>query len=308
MHGGHGTEDWILVMSATRRDVVTEASLVLVARDIEHHVTRDRGTYRLIVPPPQAERAAEELRRYREENRPQSARPSGPPILASGFAGVAAYVVAIWLLPSLEQTAAFGWDWRAAGTLHAGAVLEGDWWRTVTALTLHGDLGHLLGNTLSGIVFGWYIGRYLGSGFGWLLIVAAGAIGNYFNAMLQPEAFRAIGASTASFGALGLGATYFWRGGYFANRDWRRSVAPLFAGLALLAFTGVGDENTDVVGHFLGFAAGAGLGIGAAWLDPRRLGRSGQHLSAYLLLVILVLSWYLAGSQHALLSGAEWQP
>ena len=85
------------------------------------------------------------------------------------------------------------WDWRGAGALHAAAVLDGDWWRTVTALTLHGDLGHLLGNTLFGIVFGWFIGRYLGSGFGWLLIVAAGAIANYCNAMLQPEAFRAIG-------------------------------------------------------------------------------------------------------------------
>ena len=139
----------------------------------------------------------------------------------------------------------------------------------------------------------------MGSGFGWLLILLAGAAGNGLNAVLQADEFRSLGASTATFGALGVGATFFWRHGYFRGRSWKRNFAPVFAGIALLAFTGIGDENTDVVAHFMGFIAGTLLGMGAASFDLRRLGRSGQYLSGGLALGLLAMAWYLAGTASA---------
>lgn len=287
--------NWTPIRSAHIQESLTDASLVLTALAIEHRVERIHGHWHLLVPTHDVRRASAELNRYRQENLPLPPPPAGPRVMERGWVGVVGYLLIIWLLPSLEASQAFAWDWRGNGMMHAQSVVDGEWWRTLTALTLHGGIPHLLGNSLFGAIFGVFIGRHLGSGFGWLLVLLAGALGNAANAYLQPDDFRSLGASTATFGALGIGATFFWRRGYFHGRSWKRNFAPVFAGIALLAFTGVGDENTDVVAHFMGFAAGTGLGLLAASFDLRRLGKSGQYLSGALALGLLGSAWVLAG-------------
>ena len=43
-------------------------------------------------------------------------------------------------------------DWIALGNAHSARILDGEWWRLVTALTLHADWLHLFSNlTLGGI-------------------------------------------------------------------------------------------------------------------------------------------------------------
>ena len=79
--------------------------------------------------------------------------------------------------------------------------------RLVTALTLHADWQHLLGNLLIGGIFISRLCRDLRSGPAWLLLLASGALGNLANAWLQNPAHRAVGASTAIFGAVGMLAT-----------------------------------------------------------------------------------------------------
>lgn len=288
--------NWAPIRSANASEPLTDASLVLTALAIRHRVERVDGHWQLLVGAEDVERANAELSRYREENRALPPAPIGPRVMERGWLGVAGYLLIIWVLPTLEGSQAWGWDWRAAGVMHAEAVVNGEWWRTLTALTLHSGVPHLLGNSLFGAIFGLFIGRHMGSGFGWLLVLLAGALGNAVNAFLQPDDFRSIGASTATFGALGIGATFFWRHGYFQGRSWKRNFAPVFAGIALLAFTGIGDENTDVVAHFMGFAAGTLLGLGAASFDLRRLGKSGQYLSAAATLSLIATAWYLAGT------------
>ena len=279
------------IRSARHREALTDASLVLTAVGIEHRLEPLDHQWHLTVQAADADRAIDQLERYRHENRKPVAVPPGPRVLGRAWTGVLAYLLVIWLLPTLEGEQAFGWDWRDIGAMHAESVRDGQWWRTFTALTLHGDLAHLVGNSLFGAVFGGFIGRHLGSGFGWLLILLAGAMGNGTNALIQGDDFRSIGASTATFGALGVGATFFWRQGYFSGRSWKRNFAPAFAAIALLAFTGVGDENTDVVAHFTGFTAGALLGLMATTFDLRRLGHSGQYLSGALALGLLIIAW-----------------
>ena len=215
----------------------------------------------------------------------------------SGWFGVLGYLCVIWLLPSVEVLSIFDWDWRGTGRMQAGLVMNGEWWRTITALTLHADLAHILGNSLFGAVFGLFVGRYLGSGFGWLLVLLAGAFGNGINAFVQADTFSAIGASTATFASLGLVSAFVWRRGYHRALDWRRSFAPLFAAICLLAFTGMGsaDGNTDVLGHFLGFACGVAFGLLAPSFDIRRLGVSGQYLCGAAAFGLIFLAWMLAG-------------
>ena len=61
--------------------------------------------------------------------------------------------------------------------MYAAAVRDGEWWRAVTATTLHSGLPHILANTVFGTIFGIFVGRSVGSGYGWLLVLLAAAAG-----------------------------------------------------------------------------------------------------------------------------------
>ncbi|NTU59545.1 MAG: rhomboid family intramembrane serine protease, partial [Deltaproteobacteria bacterium] len=165
-------------------------------------------------------------------------------------------------------------DWHGLGVMDAGRVLGGEWWRTVTALTLHADGLHLLGNlALGGILFA-LLNAQLGVGLGMALALAAGALGNATNALARGPTHLSLGLSTAVFGALGaLAVRAAWS---TAWRDWRRWVLPLGAGAGLVAMVGVGDQETDYAAHLFGFGWGLVGGLLTRWpLDLRRpLGRA----------------------------------
>ena len=291
-----GAPAWICVQRSASRPPLNEAGLVLAAVAIEHRIEWDGHGWGLWVAPESSAAAGAELAAYRAENAPRSqpSRPR-PEFIDSGWAGVIGYLLVIWSLPTLQVSFPFALDWSDAGTLEAGRVMAGEWWRTVTALTLHVGLGHLAANSLFGATFGLLLGRHLGSGLAWLLIVVCGAVANVCNAAIEPADFRAIGASTATFAALGLLAGFVWRRGYYGATTWKRSVAPVFAAIALFAYTGIGDEQTDIFGHLFGLTSGLCCGIVVAHLDVRRLGRIGQLLSGTAALGIIVTAWWLAG-------------
>ena len=289
------TEDetpWVCIRRTPSRQPIHEWSLVLTSVAIDNEVEFLDNIWSLWVMREQAADAEAQLDRYAQENRPIP-RPRAAPLVTvdSGWIGVAGYLLVIWTLPALAGFGLLDAGWRAEGHMQAGLVGEGEWWRTITALTLHADLGHIVANSLFGALFGLFVGRYLGSGFGWLLVLVSGALGNALNAWLRPEAFSSIGASTATFAALALGAAYVWRRGYFRGAGLRRGFAPIFGGIALLAFTGIGGGRTDVLAHFAGFGVGLCMGLLAASFDIRRLGKSGQYISAFLALSLLMLAW-----------------
>jgi rhomboid protease GluP len=286
-----GPDTSVCIRRHASRGVLNELSLVLNAVDVAHHVDFDGHDWCLWVALEDVEHANVELDRYRAENRAPAAVAPLPPRVDSGWLGVLGYLLVIWSLPWLENYAPWAADWRGAGVMDAARVGAGEWWRTVTALTLHGDLGHLVANSLFGALFGLYAGRYLGSGLGWLLVLCGGVLGNLANAWVQPDGFRSLGASTATFAALALVGAFVWRRGYFRGVGWRRRFAPVFGGIALLAYTGFGGENTDVVAHITGFGSGLLLGMVAAALDVRRLGTPGQVLCGAAALMLIGAAW-----------------
>lgn len=265
---------------------------MLHALGLEHAIDRDGGEWVLLVPPESAARANAELENYRRENRRTPPRPRLA-VIDRGWAGVAGYLFIIWMMPTLEWRF-FSLPWRDSGEVHASLVLAGQWWRTVTALTLHADLGHLVANSVFGVVVGILAGRNLGSGLAWLLIVICGAVGNALNAAIRPEDFYSIGASTATFAAVGLVGAFVWRRGYYRTMDWRRSFAPIAAALALFAYTGTSGEHTDVVAHLTGLTSGLGCGVVAAGFDVQRLGRVGQSCAGAVAVGLVGVAWWIA--------------
>ncbi|MFU8814248.1 MAG: rhomboid family intramembrane serine protease [Pseudomonadales bacterium] len=278
------------------RGPVAELGLVLMAVAIDHEIDFDGYEWCLRVREADVRAARDELASYRFENQPEPSAPPHVHTFDSGWLGVFGFLLVIWALPTLEGLGAFGLDWREAGVMHAERVTDGEWWRTITALTLHGDIAHLVGNSLFGAVFGLFVGRYVGSGAGWLMVLLAAGLGNGLNALIQADGFRSVGASTATFAALALGATFVWRRGYMRGWGWRRRFAPLFGGIALLAFTGFGGENTDIMAHLTGFGFGTLMGVLAASVDLRRLGVSGQVLCGAAAFGLVWWAWSLAGA------------
>ena len=190
---------------------------------------------------------------------------------------------------------AFDEDWLAAGSLDARVGGEGEWWRAVTALTLHLDQAHLLGNLLFGAVFGTLAGGAFGPGIAWSSILAAGALADYLDMLISPPQHRAAGASTAVFAALGLLSGFSWRLRLSVREQFRYRWAPLFGGLFLLTMLGAGAERVDVLGHALGFATGTLLGWIYARLGlPRTRDRRPQWVAGAAALAVIVGAWFLA--------------
>ncbi len=286
--------DWVIVHRGRHQKAAREAGLTLTALDIDNTVREFEGAWEVLVPAQYAHQASQEIASFRAENPADAGKKIRPvPNVDSGVNGVLGYLVVIWGVLLLEQRETFGQVWRAAGRLQAGLVVDGEWWRTVTAQTLHLDLGHIAANSVFGAFFGLFAGRALGSGWAWLTILIAGALGNGLNAWVQPAAHRAIGASTAVFAALGLLAAFSWRRGYYRGRGgWRRSLAPVIAGIALLAYTGTGDENTDVMAHLTGFIAGFGCGYLHGEIDaPQRFESKSQWIAGLAALGLIAVSW-----------------
>ncbi len=285
--------------SAARREC-NERALVLRAADIDYEILRGRDEYVLLVSAPNAARAVAELDEYTRESSDQPAHPAPLPDRAGSWRGVYAYVAVLLLVSILQDRHAFVADWIAQGKTDAALVRNGEWWRTVTALTLHSGPAHLVANLVFGGMFGLFAGRLLGSGLAWAGILATGALGNALNACLQPAGHSAIGASTAVFGALGILSAAAWRQRRTMAGSWMRRWAPLLGGVVLLSLTGLGGERTDVIAHVTGFVSGLILG----WLYGsfgRQLcaGPAAQFALGLAALASLALCWVLALSNSA---------
>jgi membrane associated rhomboid family serine protease len=240
------------------RPLCREYSLVLEARGIEHETAEDESSWVLRVPAGMLHRAYEELGRYSVE---RGVRRSVPEVVQphpGAAIGVFLYVLILLLTAYCAGRASFGVDWLSSGSLDAGA--RGEWWRAVTALTLHLDQEHLLGNVLFGAVAGIAASRLLGPGVAWASILGAAALANYAEILISPITHRAVGASTAVFAALGMLSGMAWRQRLtLRERLWYR-WAPLIAGICLLTLLGAGSAHVDVLGHALGFLFGLGVG------------------------------------------------
>ena len=257
------TEDeWVVAFEHATYAACADRALVLTSLQIPHRVAEADGRYLLVVPERLGEKARYELWEYEQENRPRPA-----PVRATdlgerdGRAGVVVYLGLIGLFAWLADQALFSRDWLAAGRMDGMRFREGELWRGITALTLHLDLRHLLGNMGFGALFGFFAGRLLGSGVAWLAIVWSAALANGLNTLLLDATHRSIGASTAVFAALGLASGYVWRGRLMAQERWPYRLGPIVGGAALLAYTGTGGENTDIGAHLMGYLCGLVTGM-----------------------------------------------
>jgi membrane associated rhomboid family serine protease len=262
---------------------------------IECRLVAGRGGTSLCVPTGEAARATEQLEAYERENAPQSKAPWPSNAPRQGFPAALGYALMLLFFSGAERRDLWSVDWSAIGAAQAGLIREGAWWRAITALTLHADTAHLVGNLAVGLVFGTLVAQVLGSGLAWLAIVLAGAIGNEVNAFLQGADHTAVGASTALFGAVGILSGYLWQQRRLPWRGGIRRWAPVGGGVLLLVDLGFGGERTDIGAHVLGFAAGGLLGLALGYGAGGILQGPGvQGVYGLLACGLVMLAWLLA--------------
>jgi len=292
------TDDWRVVFESRNRAACSDRALVLAAIEIPHELVQDQGGCALVVPAEFSGAASDELRLYDEENPP--AIPKPPVVVPSHDAlpGIFAYTLVVCIVAWLAGTAAFGENWLAAGRVDGESIRAGEWWRLITALTLHGSVKHLAGNLVFGVVFGLFAGRLLGSGLAWFAIVVTGGVGNLLNTFLLESAHRSIGASTAVFAALGLVAGYVWRAKLVSQERWSYRFGPIVGGLALLMYTGTGDANTDVGAHLMGFLSGFGGGMLMTRFAGTFASSRAQWAFGFATIALITLAWVIGLSRH----------
>jgi membrane associated rhomboid family serine protease len=279
----------IVLRVAARLELAEEWALVLVAQDLSPSVRTLADGYAVCAPPDQAERAASVLSAYDGENRKRDS-PREEERAGSGYAGagllVSGALLGFFLVTGPRGPGLHGFE---RGSADAERILAGELWRTVTALTLHADLGHALANALAGALFVGAVCAALGPGLGFALVVLSGAGGNLINALVQASHRVSVGASTAVFGAVGL-LSGLAVGRRRRPRE-RRVWLPLAAGLAILAMLGTAGARVDPWAHLFGLLVGAALGVPVGFAVSRPPGSGVQWLLGVSAIAALLYCW-----------------
>jgi len=296
MTGPNGRTLAVVGVYPARTDVY-DRSLVVAAMEMEHWVLRSGEEFALCVEPARAAEVAAELARFEAERAAKPAAESAP--AAPAKHSIISLYVCGWIMCAFYgiQVAGPRW-WEDRGTASSRAIMAGEWWQAFTALTLHAGLGHLGANLAAGLVYAAFLLPILGAGWTWLFIVLAGGLGNWLNAWGHRDIEHlSIGASTSVFAALGIlvAAQCATRALAVRQVRMREFLLPVGAGLGLLAYLGVGDQQTDYTAHFFGLLAGMPFGAaGVWWRLGTRTPRWVQVLLAWCAPALLAACWWLA--------------
>jgi len=166
------------VRGAQNRERVEEWAVVLAAADIPHWLRRRLDGWALIVPVSDAVAALESLDAYDRESAGEGAGADrGDAVALSRPVTLAGVSVALLLMALFAITGSREGhsEWFQRGSADATRMMAGEWWRAVTALMLHADVPHLLGNALAGALLVTAVCQQLGPGVGLWLLLLAGA-------------------------------------------------------------------------------------------------------------------------------------
>jgi len=277
-------------MAPTRR-LADEWALVLTSEGLHPAIQRTRDGFDIEVPEAERERADAALCSYALENPPRPPAQEVPPPtnLVAGALLSLVWIAFFRVTGPRDPTV----EWFARGSADAASIIAGEFWRASTALTLHADLGHALGNALAGTLFIGSVFGALGIGLGFASVVCTGVLGNLANAAFHSAQHSSVGASTAIFGAVGMLAALSVGRHRRLGIAGRRALAPIAAGLALLAMLGT-SERADLSGHIFGLIAGLLLGIPCARVPLARPGPIAQWLFGTGAMVWLLSNWSVA--------------
>lgn len=235
---------------------VRDDSLVLLSQGIEHRLVRsEEGPFQIFIVPEMESAAKTQLELYHKENPPKEENPPIPLSFSLQPLWVLLAPILVTLLQFTDKI-----NLHSEGVSDAAKVLKGEWWRSLTAQTLHGDARHLASNLLCGyIVMNMITFRIPLLRLVPFIAVAAAVANLCVSATVQTD-FRSLGFSTFVFAAIGCLSVIEFRLMPKESHGMLRRFAPLCGAASLAVFLGLG-ENADILGHAYGFVAGLFCGF-----------------------------------------------
>jgi len=287
-------------MQALFSNLTTEQAdtcgLVLSASGVSYRVKRGRKGWEIWVEESEYDTALAGIKQYFQENQdsslPEDTDGQG---FQKTYTGIwFSVVLCAWYITYLSGPGRklFIHTYGAA----SDAILKGELYRIVTALMLHADAVHLMGNMVGIAIFGTAVCGIMGRGLGWFMILLTGIFGNFINAVFLKTGHLSIGASTAIFGAIGILAGHQFLERFRQPGQRMKAWLPLAGGIALLGFLGSG-AHTDLTAHLFGFLSGLVLAIISGVFFKHPLTNSGQNAFMVLFVGVLVAAW-ITGFSH----------
>lgn len=175
--------------------------------------------------------------------------PAVSPMVSYAIMGV---TIIVFLLQFGSQYL-FGVDIPAAyGMKINESVIEGQWWRLITPVLLHGSIWHLGFNMYALYVLGPGLERFYGHWRFLLLYLLAGFAGNVLSFLFTPA--PSLGASTAIFGLLGAQGVFLYQNREVFGKPVQRALGNLImiAVINLLFGLFPGIDNWGHIGGLIG--------------------------------------------------------
>lgn len=146
-------------------------------------------------------------------------------------------------------------------------IANGEYWRLLTPMFLHGGLTHLLFNMFSLFIFGPELEKIAGKARFITIYMLAGLFGDIATYFLQSPDYRHLGASGAIFGIFGaFGALVYYTKHVFPQL--KQVILPIILISVVMTFVGTDINVTaHIAGLFVGFL------IGLSYFNPKNISK-----------------------------------
>lgn len=173
---------------------------------------------------------------------------------------VAATVIAFFVMQFWEKSITQGTFYghttqflREHGALYAPGVREGEWYRLVTHLFLHGDIWHLGNNMLILFCLGNALEHYIGKIPYTVIYFFSGILAGLGSVVYNTDNTVSVGASGAVFGVVGAMAWLLLRN---RGRLEGFTVPRMIIFVLMSVYAGFVDRGVDNAAHVAGLIAG----------------------------------------------------
>lgn len=155
----------------------------------------------------------------------------------------------------------------ALGIAYNYSISQGEYWRLITAMFLHGGSLHLLFNMFGLYVFGPELEQLAGKLRFFSIYFISGLLANVATYVVEPLNYASLGASGAIFGIFGayLALVYHTRK---ILPQLKQLIIPLVAISVIMTFV---QSNINITAHLVGLAVGFILGM--FQFTPKRIRR-----------------------------------
>ncbi len=262
---------------------VSEWSLVLDALDIDHKIKNTPNGPIIEVIEEKKQRAIKEILEYEKENEEEKEKNTDEiPRRYYSIESTLWILFFLFLFHIITQNTSF--PFIPLGCMDSFAIYKGEWWRIITAITLHKNIVHILSNIFWQGVFMYFLLRTIRPSIAWAMSILGGITGNLLNYFYHNISHVSLGFSTCVFATLGISI-----GIRSLEREKKWGIF-IMSGLGIFAMLGIGGARVDVSGHLFGFISGFLIGIVSHKMEINKIPIKDLYIFGGIFLIILT-SW-----------------